>query len=75
MSYRFLTCLLLALPAWAVAQDTPTPDGPAQGSKPNIVLVFMDNFGWGEPGFNGAVGSFGERRRRDSTGWLPRVSA
>ena len=20
---------------------------------PNIVLVFMDNFGWGEPGFNG----------------------
>ena len=21
--------------------------------KPNIVLVFMDNFGWGEPGFNG----------------------
>jgi arylsulfatase len=23
------------------------------GNKPNIVLVFMDNFGWGEPGFNG----------------------
>ena len=21
--------------------------------KPNFVLVFMDNFGWGEPGFNG----------------------
>ena len=21
--------------------------------RPNIVLVFMDNFGWGEPGFNG----------------------
>ena len=21
--------------------------------KPNILLVFMDNFGWGEPGFNG----------------------
>ena len=21
--------------------------------KPNVVLVFMDNFGWGEPGFNG----------------------
>jgi arylsulfatase len=33
----FLTCL----PA-AHAQD-----------QPNIVLVFMDNFGWGEPGFNG----------------------
>ena len=26
----------------------------AQGqTKPNIVLVFLDNFGWGEPGFNG----------------------
>ncbi len=22
-------------------------------NKPNIILVFMDNFGWGEPGFNG----------------------
>ena len=22
-------------------------------NKPNIVLVFLDNFGWGEPGFNG----------------------
>ena len=21
--------------------------------KPNILLVFLDNFGWGEPGFNG----------------------
>ena len=21
--------------------------------KPNIVVVFLDNFGWGEPGFNG----------------------
>lgn len=21
--------------------------------KPNVILVFMDNFGWGEPGFNG----------------------
>ncbi|MFB3069324.1 MAG: arylsulfatase, partial [Gemmatimonadales bacterium] len=27
-------------------------EGYAQ-DKPNIVLVFMDNFGWGEPGFNG----------------------
>ena len=23
------------------------------GDKPNIVLVLLDNFGWGEPGFNG----------------------
>jgi arylsulfatase len=21
--------------------------------KPNVLLVFLDNFGWGEPGFNG----------------------
>ena len=25
----------------------------ADQGKPNIVLVFLDNFGWGEPGFNG----------------------
>ena len=33
---------LACLPPQVFAQDTP-----------NIVLVFMDNFGWGEPGFNG----------------------
>ena len=33
---------LACLPGLAVAQ-----------AKPNIILVFMDNFGWGEPGFNG----------------------
>jgi arylsulfatase len=34
---------ILALIPWSVeAQE-----------RPNIVLVFMDNFGWGEPGFNG----------------------
>lgn len=27
--------------------------GAHAANKPNIVLVFMDNFGWGEPGFNG----------------------
>jgi len=37
-----LTCALLSCLSAAHAQD-----------KPNIVLVFMDNFGWGEPGFNG----------------------
>jgi hypothetical protein len=33
--------------------------------KPNIVLVFLDNFGWGEPGFNGGGvirGAVGRRR-------------
>jgi arylsulfatase A-like enzyme len=37
-----LGCVLLSCFSAAFAQD-----------KPNIVLVFMDNFGWGEPGFNG----------------------
>ena len=36
----FTAATLLAAPAMAAA-------------KPNIVLVFLDNFGWGEPGFNG----------------------
>jgi hypothetical protein len=35
-------CVFLSCFSAAFAQD-----------KPNIVLVFMDNFGWGEPGFNG----------------------
>jgi len=37
-----ILCTLLCCVSIAHAQD-----------KPNIVLVFMDNFGWGEPGFNG----------------------
>ena len=39
----FVTVLVLSfLMSTASAQE-----------RPNIVLVFMDNFGWGEPGFNG----------------------
>ena len=34
--------ILMCMAPFAQAQD-----------QPNIVLVFMDNFGWGEPGFNG----------------------
>jgi arylsulfatase len=37
--------VLCATPYLVQAQETET--------KPNIVLVYMDNFGWGEPGFNG----------------------
>jgi len=37
-----LILLIHLAPVTALGQD-----------KPNIVLVFMDNFGWGEPGFNG----------------------
>ena len=39
-----------------VAQSQPAPrasGASAGGGQPNILLVFMDNFGWGEPGFNG----------------------
>ncbi len=39
-----ITCLFL----WMAV-----PGVFAEDEKPNIVLVFMDNFGWGEPGFNG----------------------
>jgi arylsulfatase len=40
--YSLLLIGLLCISAPVSAQD-----------KPNIVLVFLDNFGWGEPGFNG----------------------
>ena len=42
---RFLSLLIVFVPGWSgklLAAD-----------QPNIVLVLMDNFGWGEPGFNG----------------------
>jgi len=42
LCWVILLCSLVCLPTQVMAQD-----------KPNIVLVFMDNFGWGEPGFNG----------------------
>jgi arylsulfatase len=42
--------LLLILIALALLAPVPLA---AQEDPPNIVLVFMDNFGWGEPGFNG----------------------
>ena len=38
----FAAAVLAYLPGSSAAQD-----------QPNIVLVFIDNFGWGEPGFNG----------------------
>ena len=41
--------LALLLPVFLAASLGTT----AAQEKPNIVLVFMDNFGWGEPGFNG----------------------
>ena len=37
-----IPAILVCMTGSSLAQD-----------KPNIVLVFMDNFGWGEPGFNG----------------------
>lgn len=40
---RTLLILLVLLPS-SIAHAS---------NQPNIVLVFLDNFGWGEPGFNG----------------------
>ncbi len=42
VSWIFPLCLMVFMPLQVIAEE-----------KPNIVLVFMDNFGWGEPGFNG----------------------
>ena len=42
LPWLMILCSLECLPNRVMAQE-----------KPNIVLVFMDNFGWGEPGFNG----------------------
>jgi arylsulfatase len=41
--FSLFTCVLLSCFSAAHAAE----------DKPNVVLIFMDNFGWGEPGFNG----------------------
>ncbi|MGB6334394.1 MAG: arylsulfatase [Thermoanaerobaculia bacterium] len=46
---KLRTILLLTMMACALSVGT----SGAQAAKPNIVLVFMDNFGWGEPGVYG----------------------
>lgn len=48
-----LTCALLTCLSAADAQGPASAAASSGNGKPNIVLVFMDNFGWGEPGFNG----------------------
>ena len=45
-----MTRIKTLLSAMACASFAATAEAQDQ---PNIVLVFMDNFGWGEPGFNG----------------------
>ncbi|WP_430817066.1 arylsulfatase [Carboxylicivirga sp. RSCT41] len=42
MKHLFTFLITFFLIIGSIAQD-----------KPNVVLVFLDNFGWGEPGFNG----------------------
>ncbi len=44
------TTLAITLTALIVSFAPPSAQAETQ---PNIVLVFIDNFGWGEPGFNG----------------------
>lgn len=48
MRARHVTSLLLALAAPAARVD-------AQSQRPNVVLIFPDNLGWGEVGAYGAV--------------------
>jgi arylsulfatase len=40
--FIFFLVIIACFPGLVAAQE-----------KPNIIIVFMDNFGWGEPGFNG----------------------
>ena len=49
---RILTTLIFISP-FIIAAFVFLPSAAQAENKPNIVLVFMDNFGWGEPGFNG----------------------
>ena len=48
-----LAASIVALAFFALVGPDSNPAIGDETTKPNIVLVFMDNFGWGEPGFNG----------------------
>jgi arylsulfatase len=54
---RLLTTVFVVsvgvLAAATEARDAGSAQAVPGQVKPNIVLVFLDNFGWGEPGFNG----------------------
>ena len=54
-SLGLIACASAPYSSPAFAQEKPNIAQPAAHAQeqPNIVLVFMDNFGWGEPGFNG----------------------
>jgi arylsulfatase A-like enzyme len=55
-STRILLCVLAALiylSGPAVAQDPGSAGATTGHGRPNVVLVFMDNFGWGELGVYG----------------------
>lgn len=45
--HRFLTTLFIGVLFLGASQAADAKE------KPNIVFIFLDNFGWGEPGFNG----------------------
>ena len=61
MRHLFLFSLMLVCSTSANAQD-----------KPNIVLLFADNFGYGELGSYGG-GLTRVRRHRASTPWLAKA--
>ncbi len=62
--------LALSLLALIVLSPAPEPAA-AQDGRPNVVLVFMDNFGWGELGvYGGGVLRGAPTPRRPS--WRPR---
>ena len=53
----FLTCALLSSISAAHAQDPASAEATTGQAKPNIVLVLMDNFGWGEGSSSGSWGT------------------
>ena len=53
MKQLFTSLSVVALLLAASGTRAQDPSASSGQDQPNIVLVFMDNFGWGEPGFNG----------------------
>jgi len=52
-AFRSVSVLFVLLTAFLIASTPPTAAAAGSDDKPNIVLVLMDNFGWGEVGVYG----------------------
>ena len=57
MPYRIAHVIyIVAMLSSCLATSAHAADETAKAKQPNVILIFIDNLGWGDVGFNGATG-------------------